>query len=163
MEATLLERPWLSVLAFLIALLCCGVPPLYGEEQKGEIDRILSNFPGYHLLTLKERDSDMRAFFLQRFPKAGPSLVHADFDGDGHLDYALLLKNDKSQTAKLVVLLCSEGVHCRTVYDLDVTASSGSVYLRPAPVGSTASATDAVDARKHPSLLRESQGSAVLE
>jgi hypothetical protein len=39
---------------------------------------------------LKELDSDARAFFLQHFPKASPSVVHADFDGDGQLDYALL-------------------------------------------------------------------------
>jgi len=58
---------------------------------------VLNNFLGYHILKLTEMDGDASAFFLQHFPKGNPSVVHADFDGDGHLDYALLLRNDKAK------------------------------------------------------------------
>jgi len=102
-------------------------------------------------LTSKERDPDTTAFILKRFPKSNPSVVHADFDGDGNLDYALLLKNDKSQAAKLVVLLCSGTSHCRSVYELDVTADSGIVYLRPVATGSVVSQTEAIDSTTAPS------------
>src|SRR6266849_394419 len=128
----------------LAALFCCAAISAV-EDRKNNVDSILSSFPGYHLLTLKERDSDTRAFILQHFPSANPSVVHADFDGDGHLDYALLLRNDKSQATKLVVRLCSEDGHCRNVYELDVSAYSGSVYLRPVTRGSRVSQTEAID------------------
>jgi hypothetical protein len=132
-----------SILFSTVFYCCIGLSA--GEERKSDVDSILSSFPGYHLLTLKERDSDARAFFTQHFPKANPSVVRADFNGDGHLDYALLLRNDKSQATKLVVLLCSEDAHCRSVYDVDVSAYSGSVYLRPRTRGSRVSETEAVD------------------
>jgi hypothetical protein len=103
---------------------------------------------------LSERDPDARAFFFQRFPKANPSVVHADFDGDGHLDYALLLRNDKAQVTKLVVLLCPEDGHCRNVYELDVSAYSGSTYLRPVARGSKVSQTESIDADTVPVNLR---------
>jgi hypothetical protein len=132
-----------SVLSVTFFYCCIGLSA--GEERKSDVDSLLSSFPGYHLLTLKERDSDTKAFFIQHFPKANPSVIHADFDGDGHLDYALLLKNGKSPATKLVVLLCSEDVHCRTVYELDVTGYSDGVYLRPVARGTVVSQTEALD------------------
>jgi hypothetical protein len=144
--------PRASVLAVLFAsFLCCCVGLSARQEQKSDVGNVLTNFPGFHLLTSKERDPDTTAFILKRFPKSNPSVVHADFDGDGNLDYALLLKNDKSQAAKLVVLLCSGTSHCRSVYELDVTADSGIVYLRPVATGSVMSQTEAIDSTTAPS------------
>ena len=57
------------------------------------IDKLLNHFPGDHVLTLSERDSDARDFILKHFPRSNPSVVHADFDGDGHPDYAMLLRD----------------------------------------------------------------------
>src|SRR5271165_5364153 len=94
------------VLLLVTTLVWCVA--LSGSEgNSNDLDRILNRFPGYHVLTLLERDSDARTFILAHFPKQNPSVVHADFDGDGHPDYAILLKDKKSGTAKLVILLCS--------------------------------------------------------
>ena len=93
-----------SVLAILLVGPFCFCPISNGQGRKSGVDSAWSGFPGYHLLTLKERDSDTQAFLLEYFPTANPSVVHADFAGDGHLDYALLLRNDKSQATKVVVL-----------------------------------------------------------
>lgn len=142
------------ILVSLIVGLLCFTAVSNGQQRKGSIDNIVSSFPGYHLLTLKELDPDAKAFFLKRFPKASPSVVHADFDGDGHLDYALLLRNDKSQVTKLVVLLCPEDGHCRNVYELDVSAYSGSAYLRPASRGSGISQTESIDTDTGPVNLK---------
>lgn len=126
-----------SVLAALLSSLLCCVGIAKEEQQKSDIpNSVLANFPGYHLLTLKERDSDTRAFLAGHFPKSNPSVVHGDFDGDGHQDYALLLKNDKSPMTKLVVLLCPDD-HCRKVYELDVTMYSDLVFLRPVTAASS--------------------------
>ncbi len=150
--------PSRSVLVTLIASFFCFALFSSGQERKGNVSRILSGFPGYHLLTLKELDSDARAFFLQHFPKASPSVVHADFGGDGRLDYALLLRNEKLQATKLVVLLCSEDGHCRNVYELDVSASSGSNYLRRVTRGSRVSQTEAIDANHSAPVILKFSG-----
>jgi hypothetical protein len=146
------------VLTILLAGFFCCARVSTGQEQKSDVDRVLSSFPGFHLVTFKERDADARAFIAKHFPKDNPSIVNADFDGDGNLDYALLLKNDKSQTAKLVVLLCSVDRRCHTVYEVDLTTNSGIVYLRPIATGSVVSQTDAIDSRDSPPLKLKSSG-----
>lgn len=142
------------ILVSLIVGLLCFTPISTGQQRKSSIDNIVSSFPGYHLLTLKELDSDAKTFFLQHFPKATPSVVHADFDGDGQMDYALLLRNDKSQVTKLAVLLCAEDGHCRNVYELDVSAYYGSAYLRPVSRGSKVSQTESADTDTAPVNLK---------
>jgi len=66
-----------SVLATLLASLLSCVGIATEEQQKSTIPgSVLANFPGYHLLTLKERDSDTGAFLAGHFPKSNPSVVH---------------------------------------------------------------------------------------
>jgi hypothetical protein len=141
---------WIPV--SVMALLWCIVVSA-SDGQGTEVDRILKRFPGYHLLTLQERDSDTRAFVVRHFPKDNPSLVRADLNGDGNPDYAVLLRDDKSGATKLVVLLCSADGQCKSVYELDETAYAGSVYLRPASMGSKASQTEAVNGNTPPVKL----------
>ena len=103
---------------------------------------------------MSELDTGTRAYFSQHFPKSNPSVVQADFDGDGHLDYALLVRNVKSKTTKLIVLLCSEDGQCRKVYELDVSMYSDLVYLRLVAIGSVVSQTDAIDSTDHLTPVR---------
>jgi hypothetical protein len=119
------------------------------QEPKNAINGILNLFPGYHVLTLAERNAETRAFVLRRFPKDNPSIVNADINGDGSLDYALLLKDDKSNHTKLVVLLCSRDNPCKKVFELDVTGYSGTAYLRPVSSGSKVPRTDGIDENAH--------------
>ena len=131
-----------GLLITLLSFFVCGA--MSQVRKNSDWDGILGRFPGYHLLTFEELDSAARDFFLQHFPKQNPSVVRGDFDGDGNPDYALLLRDNKSTAAKLVVLLCSGPAQCKSVYDLDLTAYSNSVYLRPMKVGSRVSQTDAI-------------------
>lgn len=139
-----------SIFAILIVGLFWFAPISGGQEQKSGVESVLNRFPGYHLLTLEERDPDARAFIQKHFPKANTSLVHADFDGDGQLDYALLLRSDKSEAAKLVVLLCSEDTHCRNVFELDISGYSGSAYLQRVAKSSRVSQTKSIDTKTAP-------------
>jgi hypothetical protein len=106
---------------------------------------------------LRERDSETKAFIVRHFPKGNPSVVHADFNGDGHPDYAILLKHNKSGATKLVVLFCSGNTECKGVLEHEVTttdATSAEVYIRPVPTGSLVSQTDAIDTKDLPSPVR---------
>lgn len=87
-----------------MAILFWSVLTSASDGQAGDITTILKQFPGYHVVTLQERNPDVRAYIVQHFPKANASVVHADFDGDGNEDYALLMKNDRSAKPILVVV-----------------------------------------------------------
>lgn len=142
----------IRVLVSVTALVWCV--SLSASDGRGtDVDRILKRFPGYHLLTLQERDPDTRAFVVRHFPKDNPSLVRADFNGDGTPDYALLLRDDKSSATKLVVLLCPAAGPCKSVFEVNETADAGSVYLRPVSVGSKVAETEAVNGNTPPMKL----------
>ena len=126
------------VLAFLAAILCSAA-----QGQNCRLDEVLSRFPGFHVLKLEERDSETRAF-LNQFAKGNPSVVHADFDGDGRPDFALLLRSAGGK-ARFVIVLCPESQELKTVHDLDVTGSDGGAYLKPVPAGTLVSQTEAID------------------
>jgi hypothetical protein len=99
-----------------------------------------------------------RAFLDKRFKGFNPSVLHADFNGDGHLDYAMLLKSDNSEAAKLVVLLSdAHAGHCRSVYELDINTYSETAYLSRLRVGTkVAQAGDADEEQSHPIKLQTS-------
>ncbi len=137
----------------VLSLICFGAmadtnPP------KDELDVVLSRFPSQHMLTIDDLDSQTKTFFLKHFPKGNPGIVRADFNGDGHEDFALVLIDNKSKAAKLQILLCSGEGACKSTYELDVTPYSDLVYLRPIAVGSTVSQTEAIDANDHASPVK---------
>lgn len=138
----------------MVVVLLWSVLASASDGQAGDIGAILKQFPGYHVLTLQERDPSLTTYLAQHFPMANPSVVRADFNGDGTPDYALLLKDDKTGAAKLVVLLCSADGQCKSVYDLDVTTYSSVAYLRPMSTGSKVSQTEAVPGSTPPVKLR---------
>jgi hypothetical protein len=123
-----LVRLTLVLAVFSCATATCG--------QTGAAAALPHDYHGYHVLKLGERDADTKAFILEHFKGSDASAIHADFDGDGHPDYAMLLKSDTSATAKLVVLLCDAQSKCRSVYEEDITGYSEGAYLSSLPVGS---------------------------
>src|SRR5690348_8495152 len=143
------------VVVWVLALLAFAAGTSSSSETaKNSLADVLKLFPGYHVVTLKECDPDMRTFLSQNYPKANPSVVHADFDGDGIPDYALLLKNDATRVTKFVILLCPVAQPCKKVYDIDESQTSGIVYLRPISAGATALPTDDDDAASRPVKLK---------
>jgi hypothetical protein len=151
-----------AVRVLVVVSLLCHLALPRAEGQSNDINRILNRLSGYHMLTLLERNADARAFILAHVPKNNPSVVHADFDGDGHSDYAILIKDNKSGTTKLVVLLCSGDARCKNVYEMDVTSDAGEVYIRPVLIGSRVSQTGAIDTNDYPAPVRLSSSGIEL-
>jgi hypothetical protein len=148
-----MKRLRVLVPVFLMALVWCLASS--GSDGQGtDLYSVLKQFPGYHLLTLQERDPDVEAFLAQHFPKSNPSVVRADFNGDGISDYALLLKGGKTGTAKLVVLLCSADRQCKSAYEADETTYASAVYLRPVSTGSKVTQTEAMAGKTPPVKLQ---------
>ena len=140
------------IMSLSVGVLCSALASAR-QGQATDLDGALKQFPGYHVLTLQEREPDLKVFLAQHFPKSNPSVVHADFNGDGNLDYALLLKNDKTGATKLVVFLCSAESECKSTYQADETTYATIVYLRPVSTGSKVSQTEAVPGNTPPVKL----------
>jgi hypothetical protein len=133
--------------ALLLAVFC-SLTSARGQIRTAEA--LPHDYPGYHILRLTERDADTRAFLVQHFKTSDASVVHADFNGDGNLDYAMLLKSDTSPAAKLVVLLCDGQHKCRSVYEQDITGYSNEAYLSPLPIGSRVAVAGSVEGEQPP-------------
>ena len=115
---------------------------LAAQTQTDGTNRALALFPGYHILTPQERDADSQAYFHRHFPGGNPSVVRADFSGDGRSGYALLLESNTSEARMIVVVLCPKSGSCEKAYELDEGAYLGSAYLRPISPGSVIPKTD---------------------
>ena len=120
-------------LTLVLAVFFC---PTATRGQTSAAVALPRDYHGYHVLKLGERDADTKAFLVEHFKGSDASVIHADFDGDGHPDYAVLLKSDTSAAAKLVVLLCGAQSKCRGVYEEDITGYFEGAYLSRLPVGS---------------------------
>lgn len=57
------------------------------DEIRGEMDRA---YPGWRLSTV---DEDIVEFLRERSSGSQPNLISGDFDGDGRLDYAILIEH----------------------------------------------------------------------
>jgi len=148
-ETLLSMRRCLSTLFF--AALVCSITVSQSQGQSDQIDKIVrDNFAGFHVLSVPERDSDAKAFIVAHFGKRNPSVVHADFDGDGQLDYALLLKANESRTARFVILLCADDEHCKKASDEDISSYAGAVLIKTVPIGRYVSQSDAVETKYSP-------------
>lgn len=147
-------HPSMRIQMILVLSLICLNATADAKPPNDGLDIVLSGFPGQHILTLSELDPATKTFFLKHFPKGNPGIVRADFDGDGHEDFALLLRDNKSKATKLEILLCLEEGPCKSVYKLDVAPYSDIVYLRPVPMGSIVSQSEALDKNDHPSPVK---------
>jgi len=133
------------------AALFCSIAVSHSQGQSDGINKIIRDgFPTFHVLTVAERDSDAKAFIVAHFAKRNPSVAHADFDGDGHLDYALLLKDNTSATARFVILLCADNEHCKKACDEDISSYAAGAFIRTVPIGRRVSQTEAVDTKYSP-------------
>jgi hypothetical protein len=62
-------------------------------------------YRGYRLITLDFLEGDLIEYFKQNFANENPGCVSADFNGDGTIDYAVLLvREEQKMTIEKVVV-----------------------------------------------------------
>lgn len=104
----------LYLLIFLLCLVIasdgsCGSkqnaqPEVFSDENSTALIA-KSHYPDYAILRLEDLNEDLQAHLRFNYGNAQPGYVKDDFDGDGFMDYALLLlKNEAKPMEKLVVL-----------------------------------------------------------
>jgi hypothetical protein len=130
----------------LIFLLCFLLLPIKvasrveSEQLPEAIKSILNRrFPGWRF---SEVSSDVQQFFRERFPDARPNLIKGDFDGNGQMDYAMLIEHsnfDRSGAAfshvveKLAFL--KRGARYKLYFLDDYAPSNLELYLNLAKKG----------------------------
>jgi hypothetical protein len=105
------------------------------EDKVGPIAE--KHYPNYRIVRLEDLDKDVREYFARAYPNGHPGCVEEDFDGDGLLDYALLLRTEvDGKTTEKVVVLRGRGDQSFVPINLDVLNDrSGSFFVRYVPPG----------------------------
>ncbi len=76
-------------------LLCFLTLPITVVSQSDQLSKAISStlnkrFPGWRF---SEVSVGVQQFFKERFPDARPNLIKGDFDGNGQMDYAMLIEH----------------------------------------------------------------------
>jgi len=129
---------WLLLLS---AVLTCffGEPTSEAEAQERQtivpdavqvaIERF---YPGSTLVVLNDLEEGLRQEFADGYPGRNPAFISSDFDGNGRLDYALLLLGKKSGRAivRLVVLLHAPKGKFKAMSLEEISEFLESVFIR---------------------------------
>lgn len=98
---------------------------------------IISTYYQHHtLVELRDLNEDVQEYFIEKYPNSHPGCIKEDFDGDGLVDYALLLRtNIKGRIIERLVVLKGKNGKEFIPIDLDeFYGRIGDFFLRPIPV-----------------------------
>ncbi|UCD83272.1 MAG: hypothetical protein JSU92_08065 [Deltaproteobacteria bacterium] len=126
-----LIAPALGIIAAIIST------TIYNRDSSSAVDVIEKFYPGYALIEVDELDSYAKDYFKKDYPNKSPSLIHSDFDGNGFLDFAFLLRNKKSKDAKTIftIFLQSKKNKFNLAYYLNLEIYRDDVYIVPIEPG----------------------------
>jgi hypothetical protein len=98
---------------------------------------ISTYYPNHTLVQFKDLNEDVREYFAEKYPNSHPGCIKGDFDGDGLIDYALLLRtNIKGRIIEKLVVLKGENGKKFILIDLDESDKRvGDSFLRHIPAG----------------------------
>lgn len=109
---------------------------------------INAHFPDYVLMDIDELDAFAKDVFKKHYPQSNPHLVCRDFDGNGLIDYALLLRNSKKKGKQTIftIFLQSSHSYFKLAHHLNLEFYRDDVYIIPIEPGRLLSQTPATDA-----------------
>jgi hypothetical protein len=125
-------------------------------SQNESTELIKKYFPDYVLMEIGELTPLARKYFKRHYPNLTPSFVRADFDGDGFLDLALLLRKARGKDRKtiLTIFLHSNRNRFELAYYLSFGVYGGDVYIIPVESGKVVSQTESIDVPREKVELR---------
>lgn len=117
-------------------------------DDNSKIRNIINEyFPNYTLKDMDGLDPVTRDYFKEHYPNSNPSVVHSDFDGNGFLDFAVLLQTLDSNGGKTMfaILLGRGRNQFNLAYNLDMGASLDYVYVIPIEPGKILTQTESIE------------------
>jgi len=123
-----------SVLLMILISLAISGCLMSCATSKGIIS---TYYPHHTLVQLKDLNEDVQEYFSEKYPNSHPGCIKEDFDGDGVVDYALLLRtNIKGRIIERLVVLKGENGKKFIPIDLDESDERiGDSFLRLIPAG----------------------------
>jgi len=117
------------------------------RNEIGYKELIQKYFPNYILLDIDELDPLAKEVFNEHYPNLNPSLVCRDFDGNGFLDFAVLVRTSKIKDGNTVfaIFLQSEPRQFRLEFNLNMEFYRNDVFILPVEAGEILKETDAIE------------------
>jgi hypothetical protein len=120
------------------------------SPKKEYLKLIKNNFPNYILLRIDDLNSFTKPYFKEHYSGLNPSLIHLDFNGDGHLDYAFLLRNKDSKDAKTIfaVFLNNGKGNYELIHQRKDDIYRDDTFIVPIKAGKIITETDSIDKKE---------------
>ena len=164
------NRAWLVLAAILFSIIIVRITGAGNADIKKDKSRqetmslppknivniIKKACPTCDIVSLNDLAEEAKSEYLEMYPNGNPGWIKGDFNGDGFIDYALLLRNMEDDKAflRLVVLLSSDRKFV-LVNLIEKYMGHSYWYLGLMPAGTVAKHTDAFDPPdKEPSELK---------
>ena len=126
------------------------------EDKTDYKELIQKYFPGYVLMDIEELDPYAKDRFRSYHPDLNPSLVCGDFDGNGFLDYAFLLRNSKDKKGTTIFTIFMQSKHSQ--FELEFCLNMGfyrnDVIIQRIEAGKILSQTKSIDEPKEDVKLK---------
>jgi hypothetical protein len=103
-------------------------------------------FPNFVLIDIDDLEPYARDCFRSYYPSLSPSLVYRDFNGNGYLDFALLLKNSKKKDDKIIFAIFLQ-INCRQFnleFNLEIDSDYVDNYILPIKPGTILTESEAL-------------------
>lgn len=125
-------------------------------DLSNSIEVINKYMPGYKLITIDEYDSYTKKYFELHYPDKNPAIVCADFDGNGFVDLAVLIR-DSSRKNSLVFVILLQFANSKYVlnYKSDIGRDYCDLYITEVKPGEILTPFGSSDPVKNSIILKK--------
>jgi hypothetical protein len=133
MEERKLQKISVRLTVIFMFISVCGCL----TELRGPNVLLGTYYPNHRIVAIKDLNQDVQQYFREEYVDSDPGCIEEDFDGDGIVDYALLLRTDLAGKAvERFVVLKGEGKDRFTPINLiESHQRIGDSFLRLVPSG----------------------------
>lgn len=131
-----------------------GISKVTSEDNKpiSELNNIRNfidkYFHNYEIMEIEGLDPFLQNYFRKHYPQLNPCIVYKDLDGNGLVDFGVLLKNlvGKKDRTIFAIFLHTNKNHFEPKYYQDMEFYRDDVYILPIESGSILKQTESIDA-----------------
>ena len=126
------------------------------NKQKEYNPIIKKHYPDYRLIDSKEIDHFAKEFFMEHYKSHPPTLVSADFDGNGLVDFAALLRSSNKKDAKTIfsIFLQVSSNTYKPSFNLVMDFYRTDVVIAPVQEGEKLKKTEALETHRDDVFLK---------
>ena len=132
----------------------CKFIKMISDSSLLEVEKIVTRyFPNYMIRDKSELSNYAEVYFMDRYKNCNPSITEGDMDGNGLIDYALILRNRVDNKIVFVILIQNDKNNFQILYQKDLGSSGSEIFLRVIEPGEKISQTESFDIPKKETTL----------